>query len=73
MKSKNISTALVTALIVGTGLNLINSYDVFFEGNFTSRNVIRIMLTYITPFCVSLYSLVKGSRRMAEKISHSEP
>lgn len=64
---RNISTALAASLIVGTGLNLINSYDVFFEGNFTGRNVIRILLTYITPFCVSLYSSSKAQQKMVVK------
>jgi len=67
MKRKNISTALLVALIVGTVLNLINSYDVFAEGKFTNRNVMRIMLTYITPFCVSLYSSIKVTRQIVEE------
>jgi ABC-type multidrug transport system permease subunit len=69
MSRKNISTALIASLIVGTGLNLINSYDVFFEGNFTNKNVMRIMLTYITPFCVSLYSSSKAAAQVAAKNS----
>jgi len=67
MKRKNISTVLLVALIVGTVLNLINSYDVFAEGKFTNRNVMRIMLTYITPFCVSLYSSIKVTRQIVEE------
>lgn len=67
MNKKNITTALMASLIVGTGLNIINSYDVFYEGNFTNKNVIRIMVTYITPFCVSLYSSVRVSRQMTAK------
>lgn len=56
MLSKNIKNALIIAIVVGTILNTINSYDVIWENNFTFRNVLRIVLTYITPFCVSLYS-----------------
>jgi len=67
MNRKNISTALMVALVIGTVLNLINSYDVFIEGQFTNRNTIRIILTYITPFCVSLYSSGKAARQMADK------
>lgn len=51
----------MVALVVGSLLNTINSYDVFWQGNFTTRNVIRIVLTYITPFCVSLYSAYKAT------------
>jgi hypothetical protein len=60
INKKNISTALLIALTVGSMLNLINSYDVFWEGKFTVKNMIRIALTYITPFCVSLYSSNKA-------------
>lgn len=62
MVSKNIKNALLIAVIVGTILNTINSYDVFWERNFTFRNVLRIVLTYITPFCVSLYSSALASK-----------
>ena len=65
MNKKNITTALLVAVIVGTVLNIINSYDVFVDGTFTGKNVIKIMLTYITPFCVSLYSSVKATKQKA--------
>jgi ABC-type multidrug transport system permease subunit len=63
MNKKNITTALLVAIIVGTVLNIINSYDVFLEAAFTGKNVMRITLTYITPFCVSLYSSVKATKQ----------
>ncbi|MNF34486.1 hypothetical protein D3C85_508480 [compost metagenome] len=62
MLSKNIKNALIIAALVGSLLNTINSYDVIWEGNFTLRNVIKIILTYITPFCVSLYSSTIAAR-----------
>ena len=65
MNKKNITTALLVAVIVGTVLNIINSYDVFVDGTFTGKSVIRIMLTYITPFCVSLYSSIKATKQKA--------
>ena len=63
MNKKNITTALVVSIVIGSLLNLINSYDVFVEGDFSGRNTIRIMLTYITPFCVSLYSSINAGRQ----------
>lgn len=60
MMYKNVKRAIIVAIVVGSLLNLINSYDVFWYGNFTQRNVIRIVLTYVTPFCVSLYSSIKA-------------
>lgn len=62
MTNKNIKRALMVAIIVGSLLNAINSYDVFWLCNFNTRNVLRIVLTYITPFCVSLYSSVKAAK-----------
>jgi len=65
MNKKNISTAFLVAIVVGTLLNLINSYDVLFEEKFTGKNAIKIVLTYITPFCVSLYSSIKATKQKA--------
>ena len=63
MNRRNIYTALLVSLVVGSLLNLINSYNVFFGGSFTSENVMKIILTYITPFCVSLYSSVRETKQ----------
>ena len=63
MTRGNISRAIIIAIVIGSVLNVINSYDVFWEGNFTARNTLRITLTYITPFCVSLYSSMKASKQ----------
>ncbi len=62
MDWKNITTAFWVAVIIGSMLNLINSYEVFAEGRFTVRNTVRIVLTYLTPFCVSLYSSVRAQK-----------
>lgn len=62
MISKNIKNAIIIAVVVGTILNTINSYDVVLESNYTFKNVLRIVLTYITPFCVSLYSSTLASK-----------
>jgi hypothetical protein len=63
MNRKNISTALLVAVIIGSLLNLINSYDIFKEGKFTNRNIIKIICTYIIPFCVSLFSSVRANKQ----------
>ena len=65
MNKRNILTALLVAIIIGSLLNLINSYDVFVEGKFSTKNIAKIMFTYITPFCVSLYSSVKATKYKA--------
>jgi len=63
MTKKNIFRALLVAIVIGSLLNLINSYDIFIEGRFTGRNIIKIALTFITPFCVSLYSSTKAAKQ----------
>jgi hypothetical protein len=68
MTKKNITTALLVAVLVGSMLNLINSYDVFINGNFSTKNTIKVLLTYITPFCVSLYSSVRATKQQPIKI-----
>ena len=62
MNKKNITTALLVALVIGSLLNLVNSYEVFAKGRFTNANIMKIMITYITPFCVSVYSSVKAAK-----------
>ena len=63
MNQKNIMTALIVAAVVGSLLNLINSYDVLMEQKFSVKNTLKIILTYITPFCVSLYSSIKATKQ----------
>lgn len=73
MISINIRRALIVAVVVGTILNTINNYDVIWERNFTFRNVIKIILTYITPFCVSLYSSTKATKSFNKTILKVNP
>jgi hypothetical protein len=68
MTKKNIITALSVAILVGSMLNVINSYEVFINGNFSTKNTIKVILTYITPFCVSLYSSVRATKQHPIKI-----
>lgn len=64
MNKKSITTAFIVAIVVRRLLNLINSYDVFLENDFSGKNIIKIRLTYITPFCVSGYSSSHASRQI---------
>lgn len=68
MNRKNITTAFLVALVVGTMLNVINSYDVLLDGDFSTRNSIKVLLTYMTPFFVSLYSSVRATKQQPIKI-----
>lgn len=62
-----IKKGLMLSLIVGTILNIINQGDMIIYQHFDHINYFKIILTYITPFLVSVYSTattlskVKGS------------
>lgn len=60
---KHFKTALLVSLFVGTILNLINNLDVVLTHQFTVKTISKITLTYITPFCVSLYSSKKAMKQ----------
>lgn len=53
---KQIKTAVIISIVVGTILTLINQGEAFFDG--AELNWFKVVLTYIVPFCVSLYSSV---------------
>jgi methyl-accepting chemotaxis protein len=56
IKKKQIKTAVIISIVVGTILTLINQGETFFDG--AELNWFKVVLTYIVPFCVSLYSSV---------------
>lgn len=62
MQKQNFITAIKIALIVGTILNTINSYDAIVHGSLNSKLIFKILLTYCVPFCVSLYSSWKATK-----------
>jgi hypothetical protein len=65
---KKVLTALIIAVIVGTLLNTINSYDVILGNDpLTKIQIIKIALTYITPFCVSIISSMIATRTIHSK------
>jgi len=54
--------ALVVAAIVGTVLAVINQGDLLLAGQLSGRNLVKIVLTYAVPFCVSVFSVLAMSR-----------
>ncbi|MBC8221058.1 MAG: nitrate/nitrite transporter NrtS [Proteobacteria bacterium] len=52
--------ALMTALVVGTILTLINHGDVILAGG--SINYLKVALTYCVPFCVTTWGALHGKR-----------
>jgi hypothetical protein len=48
--------SFTVAIVVGTILNLINQGDALFTG--ASLDLVKLMLTYLVPYCVSTYGAV---------------
>ena len=44
------------ALLVGTILNIINQFDKVIMYNYREINLVQLLITYIVPFLVSVYS-----------------
>ncbi|OKY26543.1 nitrate/nitrite transporter NrtS [Thalassotalea sp. PP2-459] len=51
---KQFKTAVTISLVVGTILTLVNQSDVIFSDQ--PLNWFKVIITYIVPFCVSVYS-----------------
>lgn len=60
MRRENYFTAIKIALVIGTVLNLINSYDALLEKDWSVKLILKISLTYCVPFGVSIYSSWKA-------------
>ncbi|MDQ6660905.1 MAG: nitrate/nitrite transporter NrtS [Chloroflexota bacterium] len=52
-----------TALVVGTLLALINHGQALLTGHFTYDRLISMLVTYLVPFSVSMYSQIQGKRQ----------
>jgi Mg/Co/Ni transporter MgtE len=50
--------ALKVSLIVGTLLNIINHFDVFYGERFDLQTATQIALTYIVPYFVSTHGQI---------------
>lgn len=63
MDRSSLSTAIKVAIFVGIVLNLINNPQLFAFSPKSQIHAGRIILTFIVPFCVSLYSSVKANSK----------
>jgi len=55
--------SLLTALVVGTLLVVINQGNVLLDGRFSAALWWKIPLTYAVPFCVATWGALVNSRR----------
>ncbi|MFT6407571.1 MAG: hypothetical protein ACJAQ6_000984 [Arenicella sp.] len=57
--------AIKVSLLVGTILAMINHGGMILSLEFTRQTVIKILLSYVVPYCVATYSAVKALQRAA--------
>lgn len=53
-----LNKALKIALVVGIILNIINQGDKLFNLDFQNISYLKVVLTFIVPFCVSMYTAI---------------
>jgi hypothetical protein len=63
--------AFFTALVVGTILTLINHGDTIVGGEFPP--LMKVILTYCTPYCVTTWGAVTGKRVLWRRAHHKSP
>jgi hypothetical protein len=51
-----VQRAIKVAIVVGTILVAINYGDKIWAGTTTSRDMLKIAITYLVPYCVASYS-----------------
>ena len=51
-----VKKTVLTSMIVGTILNLINQGNLIFTNQIAELSVTKMTITYLTPFMVSIYS-----------------
>lgn len=56
--------AAMMSVIVGTILTVINQGDILLNGGFGGRQLLKMGLTYLVPYCVSTISSVGASRHL---------
>ncbi|MGE3642926.1 MAG: nitrate/nitrite transporter NrtS [Beijerinckiaceae bacterium] len=57
--------ATKVALLVGVILAAINYGDRLFEGSLQPRDVVKLLMTFVVPYCVSTYSAVSAMQEAA--------
>ena len=62
IEKDSLTRALRVALLVGIILNVINNPGLI-TLSFSGLNIYKVLLTFLVPFCVSLYSSIIASRK----------
>jgi|SoiMethySBSTD1v2_1073268.scaffolds.fasta_scaffold85918_2 hypothetical protein len=56
---RTVLRAVKVAAIVGPLLTVINQYDTLLNGDYSPRVILKIVLTFLVPYCVSSFSSAK--------------
>ena len=59
---RHLRATLRIALVVGTILFVINQLDVVLAGNATTTTWVKVVVTYVVPFCVSNLGILTATR-----------
>lgn len=62
IEKDSLTRALRVALLVGIILNVINNPGLI-TFSFSGLNIYKVLLTFLVPFCVSLYSSILANRK----------
>ena len=57
-----VQTSVYTALVVGTILTLINQGDIYLADHVTGIVLVKTLLTYVVPYCVSTFGAMSAAR-----------
>ena len=57
-----VRTSVYTALVVGTVLTLINQGNVYMSDHVTAAVLVKSLLTYVVPYCVSTFGATSAAR-----------
>jgi hypothetical protein len=57
----HLRTTIAVALVVGTVLFAINQLDVVLAGRASAGTAVKILLTYLVPFCVANFGIVHAT------------
>jgi hypothetical protein len=68
IEKDSLTRALRVALLVGIILNVINN-PVLITLSFSGLNIYKVLLTFLVPFCVSLYSSVIAGRYKCPEVT----
>lgn len=68
IEKESLTRALRVALLVGIILNVINNPGLI-TFSFSGLNIYKVLLTFLVPFCVSLYSSVIASRKKCPEVT----